>query len=261
MIFKNLREDIETALRRDPAARSRIEVLLCYPGLHALLMHRLAHRWWRRGWFLAGRLLSHWARLLTGIEIHPGARLGRRVFIDHGMGVVIGETAEIGDDVTLYQGVTLGGTALAKGKRHPTIGNGVIIGSGAQILGSFRVGDGARIGANAVVLAAVADGATMVGIPARRVGGAAATAAHPAEDSFLPYGTPRGEDPVSRTLAGLAEEVAALHRRLAELEGRRERRVLVDLDGAGDLDGAAGGPAPRGPAADRLRAWEDGRCD
>ena len=147
MLLKNLREQIDATLARDPAARSRLEVVLCYPGFHALLYHRFAHWLWQRGWLLAGRFVSHLGRVLTGIEIHPGARIGRRVFIDHGMGVVIGETADVGDDVTLYQGVTLGGTSLTRGaKRHPTIGNGVIVGSGAQVLGPFRVGDGARIG-------------------------------------------------------------------------------------------------------------------
>src|SRR5438270_1792593 len=171
MLFKNLREQIDATLARDPAARSRLEVVLCYPGFHALLYHHFAHWLWQRGWLLAGRFVSHLGRVLTGIEIHPGARIGKRVFIDHGMGVVIGETAEVGDDVTLYQGVTLGGTSLTRGaKRHPTIGNGVIVSSGAQVLGPSRVGDGARIGAQAVVLSEVQDCATMVGIPARPVG-------------------------------------------------------------------------------------------
>src|SRR5215471_8818298 len=171
MLFKNLREEIDATLARDPAARSRLEVVLCYPGFHALLLHRLAHLLWRRRWLLAGRFVSHIGRMLTGIEIHPGARIGKRLFIDHGMGVVIGETAEIGDDCTLYQGVTLGGTSLTRGeKRHPTLGNNVIVSSGAQVLGPFRVGDGARVGAQAVVLSEVPDGATMVGIPARAVG-------------------------------------------------------------------------------------------
>src|SRR6516164_9151084 len=170
MLLKNLREEIDATLARDPAARSRLEVVLCYPGFQALLYHRLAHWLWQRGWLLAGRFVSHVGRVMTGIEIHPGARIGRRVFIDHGMGVVIGETAEVGDDCTLYQGVTLGGTSLTRGaKRHPTIGNGVIVSSHAQILGPFRVGDGARIGAQAVVLNEVPEGATMVGIPARPV--------------------------------------------------------------------------------------------
>ncbi len=168
MLLKNLRDEIDATLARDPAARSRVEVALCYPGFHAIVFHRASHWLWMRGWLLAGRFVSHLGRILTGIEIHPGARIGRRLFIDHGMGVVIGETAEIGDDCTLYQGVTLGGTSLTRGaKRHPTLGNDVIVGSHAQILGPFRVGNGARIGAHALVQTEVPDGARMVGIRAR----------------------------------------------------------------------------------------------
>src|SRR5438094_9800034 len=169
-MFTRIREDIACVFERDPAARSTWEVITCYPGFHALLIHRLAHGLWRIRMRWLARFVSHISRFLTGIEIHPGAKIGRRVFIDHGMGVVIGETAELGDDVTLYQGVTLGGTSLTRGaKRHPTLGNGVIVSSGARVLGPFRVGDGARIGAQAVVLSEVPDGATMVGIPPRPV--------------------------------------------------------------------------------------------
>jgi serine O-acetyltransferase len=221
MLLKNLRDEIDATLARDPAARSRLEVVLCYPGFHALLYHRLAHWLWERGWLLAGRFASHIGRVLTGIEIHPGARIGKRVFIDHGMGVVIGETAEVGDDVTLYQGVTLGGTSLTRGaKRHPTIGNGVIVSSGAQVLGPFRVGDGARIGAQAVVLSEVPPGATMVGIPARPVGGRAPQPR--SEPEFQPYAV-CGDvpDPVARTLNGLLDEVTKLRARVAELEQER----------------------------------------
>ena len=167
-MFKNLREDIACILERDPAARSKLEVLTCYPGLHALMAHRLAHRLWKANFYWLGRFVSHLSRMLTGIEIHPGAKIGRRVFIDHGFGVVIGETAEIGDDCTIYQGVTLGGTRLYKGaKRHPTLGKGVVVGAGAQVLGGFEVGDGARIGSNAVVVKPVPAHATAVGNPAR----------------------------------------------------------------------------------------------
>src|SRR5439155_1084094 len=170
---RNLRDEIDATLARDPAARSRLEVMLCYPGFQALLYYRLAHWLWQHRWYLAGRFVSHIGRVLTGIEIHPGARIGRRLFIDHGMGVVIGETAVIGDDCTLYDGVTLGGTRPSKEqqsqKRHPTIGCHVIIGAGAKVLGPFKVGDEARIGAAAVVLKEVPDGATMVGNPARQV--------------------------------------------------------------------------------------------
>ena len=218
MLWMNLREEIDATLARDPAARSRFEVVLCYPGFHALLFHRLAHGLWRRRWLIAGRFVSNVGRMLTGIEIHPGARIGKRLFIDHGMGVVIGETAEIGDDCTLYQGVTLGGTSLVRGeKRHPSLGNGVIVGSGAQVLGPFRVGDGARIGAAAVVLREVPDGATMVGNPARQVTrDRIATEPPPA---FQPYAV-CGDipDPIARALNGLLDEVTTLRKRISELE-------------------------------------------
>ena len=174
-----LQEDIDTILRKDPAARGRLEVFLCYPGLHALIWHRLAHRAWAAGLITPARFLSHLGRFFTGIEIHPGAIIGRRVFIDHGMGVVIGETAEIHDDVTIYQGVTLGGTSLAKGKRHPTLEKGVVVGAGAQVLGPFTVGEGAKIGSNAVVTNDVPENAIMVGIPARNIG--------ISTDEFKPY--------------------------------------------------------------------------
>jgi serine O-acetyltransferase len=222
MLFKKLSDDIDGILARDPAARSRLEVLLCYPGLHALVIYRLAHRLWRGNFLLLGRLTSHIGRFLTGIEIHPGAVIGQRLFIDHGMGVVIGETAEIGNDVTLYQGVTLGGTSLQKVKRHPTLGNGVIVGAGAQVIGPIMVGDGARIGANAVVLRDVAPGNSMVGIPAKPVErGKQATVAEPVRE-FCAYGISNSDlpDPVARAVGGLLDEVTALRSRLAELEAR-----------------------------------------
>jgi len=225
MLLKNLREEIDATLARDPAARSRLEVVLCYPGFHALVYHRLAHWLWRHRWFLAGRFVSHVGRVLTGIEIHPGAHIGKRVFIDHGMGVVIGETAEVGDDVTLYQGVTLGGTSLTRGaKRHPTLGNGVIVGSHAQILGPFRVGDGARIGAQALVQSEVPEGARMVGVRARALG---ARPGQPSADPvFQPYGICEDiPDPIARALNGLLDEVAGLKERLAELESERAQRI------------------------------------
>src|SRR5689334_17453426 len=169
-MFSRLREDVRVVFERDPAARTTFEVLTCYPGLHALVWHRaVVHRGWRAGLRWLPRWLAHWSRWLTGIEIHPGAKIGRRVFIDHGMGVVIGETAEIGDDSTLYHGVTLGGTSWNKGKRHPSLGRGVVVGAGAKILGPVAVGDGAKIGSNAVVVRDVPPGATAVGIPARIV--------------------------------------------------------------------------------------------
>src|SRR6059058_3196168 len=167
-MFERLREDIACIRERDPAARSTWEVLTCYPGLHAIVLHRHAAWWRRQGFHWMARWVSHLARFFTGIEIHTGATIGRRVFIDHGMGVVIGETAEVGDDCTIYQGVTLGGTSLARGaKRHPTLGRGVIVGANSQVLGGFTVGDGARVGSNAVVLKAVPAGATAIGNPAR----------------------------------------------------------------------------------------------
>ena len=166
-MFTRIREDIACVFERDPAARSTWEVITCYPGFHALLIHRLAHRLWRMKLRWLARFVSHVSRFLTGIEIHPGAKVGRRVFIDHGMGVVIGETAELGDDCTLYHGVTLGGTSWNKGKRHPTLGRGVVIGAGAKVLGPIVVGEGAKIGSNAVVVKDVPAGATALGIPAR----------------------------------------------------------------------------------------------
>src|SRR5437764_11021771 len=171
-MFDRLREDIAVVCERDPAARSAFEILTCYPGVHALVWHRaVVHRFWQGGFRWLARWLAHWGRWMTGIEIHPGATIGRRVFIDHGMGVVIGETAEIGDDSTLYHGVTLGGTSWNKGKRHPTLGRNVVVGAGAKILGPIRIGDGAKIGSNAVVVRDVPAGATAVGIPARIVTG------------------------------------------------------------------------------------------
>ncbi len=214
MAFMFLRESVEAYRNRDPAARSALEVLLCYPGLHALIWHRAAHGLWRRGLYLPGRLLAHLGRFLTGIEIHPGARIGRRLIIDHGMGVVIGETAEIGDDVYLYHQVTLGGTSSARGKRHPTVGNNVIIGAGAKILGAITVGDDARVGSNAVVLQPVPPGTTVVGIPARPV---ERKAARP-RDCFDAYGAPQEGTPDP-----LLGEIACLRAELAEVEARLER--------------------------------------
>ena len=224
-MFKVLRREIDTMMQRDPAARSRVEVVLCYSGFHAVALHRLAHWGWRRGWYLAPRALSQFGRFLTGIEIHPGARIGKRLFIDHGMGVVIGETAEIGDDVTLYHDVTLGGVAPSvdsdsqrEQKRHPTLGDGVIVGSGAQILGPITVAKDARVGANAVVTKDVPEGVTVVGIPARTVPGRST----PGTGDFSPYGTPLGDlpDPVVRAIDGLMGELGRLQTRVEELEAR-----------------------------------------
>ena len=223
-MFKHLRDQIDTTIARDPAARSRLEVALLYPGFHAVLLHRLAHGLWVRNWYFAGRFVSQFARWMTGIEIHPGAVIGRNFFIDHGMGVVIGETAVIGDNVHLYHDVTLGGTSLVKGKRHPTIGDDVIIGAGAQVLGNITVGAGARIGANAVVVMDVAEKATVVGIPARPAGQGRYLGDR-ADHPFLAYGTPCGElpDPTERTICGLLNHVEILTRRVEELEREREQ--------------------------------------
>ncbi len=237
-MFKSLQAEIEATMQRDPAARSRLEVVLCYPGFQAIMLYRLANACWRHRWHLLGRWISAVGRVLTGIEIHPGATIGERFFIDHGMGVVIGETAEIGDDVTLYQGVTLGGTSPSvdsdsqrNTKRHPTLEDGVIVGSGAQILGPFTVGRCARIGANAVVTKPVPDGATIVGIPGRAVqtGKAPQTEKAP----FVAYGTPTGNipDPLARTLEGLLDEVQSLRARVNELETQSGRSGAMSVDG------------------------------
>jgi len=202
-----LREDIGTVFAKDPAARSVLEVLLLYPGLHSLWFHRLAHWCWVRRLFFAGRLVSHLGRFFTGIEIHPGATIGRRVFIDHGMGVVIGETAEVGDDVLIYMGVVLGGTALVNEKRHPTVGNGVVIGSGASVLGPITVGDYARIGAGAVVVRPVPAGATVVGVPGRIAGGCSLGEA----EGVMP-------DPMLRVVSRLLDRENQLEERLRALE-------------------------------------------
>lgn len=223
MFFKQLREDLDTIMARDPAARSKAEVFLCYPGLHALLFYRMSHPLWERGWTTTARFIAHLGRFFTGVEIHPAAKIGRRLFIDHGTGVVIGETAEIGDDVTLYHQVTLGGTSLKKGKRHPTVEDGVIIGAGAQILGPHIIGKGARIGANAVVLRPVKPGATMVGIPAQEAGAVPDLTPTYNDRSFCSYGTPQDvPDPVESRINDLHDQVERLAARLVHLERTRE---------------------------------------
>jgi serine O-acetyltransferase len=219
-MFQRLREDIACIRERDPAARSTWEVLTCYPGLHALVLHRWAHACWTGGFYWLARFISHVGRFLTAIEIHPGARVGRRVFIDHGMGVVVGETAEIGDDCTIYQGVTLGGTSLGKGtKRHPTLGRGVIVSAGAKVLGGFTVGDGARVGSNAVLLQPVPAGATAVGIPARIVvkSADAQREENAARMGFSAYGVTQGDDPVSLAMKGLIDNAAGHEHQIALL--------------------------------------------
>ncbi|MDP4302619.1 serine O-acetyltransferase [Leptothrix discophora] len=219
-MFSRLREDITCILERDPAAKSRFEVLTCYPGLHALWMHHAAHACWKRGLRWLGRFISHLGRWFTGIEIHPGATFGRRVFIDHGMGVVIGEMAEVGDDVTIYQGVTLGGTSLVKGaKRHPTLESGVIVGAHACVLGGFTVGQGARIGSGAVVTKPVPAGATAVGNPARIIQASADAQREEAaaKMGFSAYGVTQGDDPVAQAMKGLIDNASGHEHQIALL--------------------------------------------
>jgi len=205
------REDIETVFAKDPAAKTTWEVICCYPGLHAIWLHRVAHFLWERKLLFLGRFVSHVNRWLTGIEIHPGAKIGRRFFVDHGMGVVIGETAEVGDDVLMYQGVVLGGTTMEKTKRHPTIGNDVVIGAGAVVLGPITVGDNARIGAGSVVIRPVAAGATVVGVPARVVG-----RPEPERRADLEHG--RLPDPVVKAISELLAQQGQLQERVRQLE-------------------------------------------
>ncbi|WP_319579705.1 serine O-acetyltransferase [uncultured Methanospirillum sp.] len=211
MIGARIREDIDIILQKDPAARSRIEILFCYPGLHALAIHRVAHRLWLRENRLTARFISHISRLFTGIEIHPGATIGRRVVIDHGMGVVIGETAEVGDDVLLYMGVVLGGTTLTKGKRHPTLGKGVVIGSGAAVLGPVNLGDYAKVGAGAVVVRDVPPGATVVGVPGRIAGLERRTTQDDIRDNAMP-------DPTLRVISRMLERQSSLEEKISKLE-------------------------------------------
>jgi len=235
-MFRQLREEVASISERDPAARSTWEVLTCYPGLHAVWMHRIAHWFWTHGLRWPGRLTSHVGRWLTGIEIHPGAIVGRRVFIDHGMGVVIGETAEIGDDCTIYQGVTLGGTSLYRGtKRHPTLGRGVVVSAGAKVLGGFTVGDGAKVGSNAVVLKEVPAGATVVGIPGRIVEG---SAKEKGKAQFAAYGVvPGQEDPYLKTLQSLVDHAQELEQTVSALTEkiRRMEQTLADAPKADPL--------------------------
>lgn len=219
-MFARLRSDIQCILDRDPAARSTWEVLTCYPGLHALVLHRRAHWCWNHGLKWLGRFISHIARGLTGIEIHPGAKIGERVFFDHAMGVVVGETAEIGDGCTIYQGVTLGGTSLYKGaKRHPTLGKDVVVSAGAKVLGGFEVGDGAKIGSNAVVIKPVPAGATAVGIPARIIPSKQGESADVTsmQPKFTAYGITQEDDPVSQALRGLVDSASTQDHQIALL--------------------------------------------
>jgi serine O-acetyltransferase len=211
-MFRSIREQIDTIFRDDPAAKSAIEIVLCYPGFHATLLHRLAHILYRAGLPLLPRVISQWCRFLTGIEIHPGACIGRRFFIDHGMGVVIGETTEIGDDVLVYQNVTLGGTGHEKGKRHPTLGNRVVVGAGAKILGGIHIGDDVKVGAGSVVVHSVPDNCTVVGIPGRVV-------RTRGDNGVLEHGTL--PDPEGQAIEDLAERVAELEGLVRQLCGDR----------------------------------------
>lgn len=225
-MFEHIKEDIAVVFDRDPAARTTWEVITCYPGFHALLIHKFSHWLWGADFKWLGRLVSHFARWITGIEIHPGAKIGRRVFIDHGMGVVIGETSEISDDCTLYHGVTLGGTSWNKGKRHPTLGKGVVIGAGAKILGPILIGEGARIGSNAVVVKEVPAGATAVGIPARIVDAEheAARAKTAEKMGFSAYAVSRDEnDPVAQAIHGLIDHTVNIDQRIEAIMKQLEK--------------------------------------
>lgn len=215
-MFKTLMHDMRAPFGRDPAVRNLLEVVLCYPGFHALAIYRISHWLWIRGFKLPGRFISHVGRFLSGIEIHPGATIGRGFFIDHGMGVVIGETSEIGDDVTLYHGVTLGGTTWNQGKRHPTLADNVVVGAGAKILGPVVVGKGALVGSNAVVVKDVAPGTTVVGIPARAVD----SGAQRRDSFFAAYGVSSADmpDPVSKALKSVLDHIDDLESRLARIE-------------------------------------------
>ena len=246
-MFSRLNSDVQCILDRDPAARSRWEVLTCYPGLHAVLLHRLAHGCWNLGFKWVGRFISHLSRWLTGIEIHPAAKIGERVFFDHAMGVVVGETAEIGDGCTIYQGVTLGGTSLYKGeKRHPTLGKDVVIGAGAKVLGGFTVGDGAKVGSNAVVTKPVPAGATAVGNPARIIQAETVIKNQEAKREeaaskmgFSAYGVTQNDDPVSQAMRGLIDnatsqehQIALLWKAIEQLSAGQDKPVCVPTDAA-----------------------------
>lgn len=239
-MLSRIREDIRCVFDRDPAARSAWEVFTCYPGLHALLIHRASHRLWQAGLRWAARFLSHVGRFLTGVEIHPGATIGRRVFIDHGMGVVIGETAEVGDDCTLYHGVTLGGTSWNKGKRHPTLLPGVVVGAGAKVLGPLTVGEGAKVGSNAVVVRDVPRGATAVGIPARVIESGQDQAREEKAErmGFSAYAVSKVEDdPIARAIHGLLDHAVETDKRIeALIKLLGEAGISVPAK-AGDDDG------------------------
>ena len=217
MIIKTMREDIKNVFTKDPAARSVFEIITCYPGLHAVWMHRIAHAFWKNKLYWLGRFTSHISRFLTGIEIHPGANIGRRFFIDHGMGVVIGETADIGNDCLLYQGVVLGGTTLEKKKRHPTLGNNVTIGSGSIVLGAITLGDGAKVGGGSVIIHDIPPGATAVGVPGRIVGAESPKRKEDLKHANLP-------DPVAEAITFWSRQQDKLEQRIVELESMLARQ-------------------------------------
>ncbi len=238
-MFDRLKSDIRTVMERDPAARSTLEVLLCYPGIHAIALHRVARALWDRGWRTLARFVSHVGRMLTGIEIHPAATIGERVFIDHGFGVVIGETSDVGDDCTIYQGVTLGGTSLNKGKRHPTLEAGVVVGAGAKVLGGFTVGAGARIGSNSVVTKAVPAGATAVGMPARIIEDdrGARREQQAARMGFSAYAITQGlDDPLAKAIHQLIDHVADQDCRIEALMAELERHGMQAPDPCEPID-------------------------
>jgi len=230
LLFGRLRKEIKAVFERDPAAKSLLEVLLCYPGLHAIMLHRVAHFFYRHRFYLIARLISQFSRAITQIEIHPGAKIGEGLFIDHGAGVVIGETAEIGDNVTIYQGVTLGGTGKEKGKRHPTIGNNVVISAGAKILGSFTVGDNSKIGAGSVVLKAVPPNSTVVGVPGKVVVRDGEKVDSP-EVSIIDLRHDLLPDPITEAMYCMQQNIEMLEKRVRELE-----KMLRDGSGGAGRD-------------------------
>lgn len=223
-MLRRIRKDIQAVLDRDPAARNALEVILCYPGFHAILLHRIAHWFHVKGFKLIARLISQFNRFITGIEIHPAAKIGEGLFIDHGMGVVIGETTEIGDNVTIYQGATLGGTGKETGKRHPTIGNNVVISAGAKVLGPFKVGDNSKIGANAVVLSEVPPNCTVVGVPGKIVKKDNKRVASARDEIDLDQ--VRLPDPVAEQIKEILNRVSALEKKVEELEGRWKNETV-----------------------------------
>ena len=246
-MFDNIRHDIAVVLERDPAAKSKFDALISYPGVHALIYYRIAHWAWENGFYTMGRFISHFGRFLSGIEIHPAAKIGKGVFFDHGMGIVIGETAEVGDNVTLYQGVTLGGTSLEGGKRHPTLEEGVIVGAGAKILGPILIGRNARVGSNAVVVKPVMENTTVIGIPAKAV----QPPKQMDQKDFCAYGLSTDElpDPIARSLEGMFDMVCGLKSRVEELEqelaDREAQEIAKTHKNKKKSDGQAKSETPR----------------